>query len=451
MILNGTINPEPYTQHKNTSLTMKIENNEQLFERAEKITCVSDYLDVLQYIRKDNSDNEKTYFFRGNANTEHKNIPSIFREKENFIESEKEIYFEMISRCPQDFAHCKTALDHLVMMQHYTAPTRLLDLSENPLVALYFACEKYESPKIIKSNSDKKKATEAKDGKVSIFHVPTQEIKNFNSDTAALLANLAKIDSMFNVSIMKFTQFLESLEKYRDNWFIDFSLRADFSDVNACFLLAKRYCEREIQYLTSTLSDNLATVSKEPYEETLHSIDTYLTSKQEPINNISSQILDTFLSNNCSTLIIDRDLQKKPLGRYIHFIKEEKPYFDHTLIKWDDVESVICVRPKQDNPHIIRQSGAFFLFGVAQNSENKLACPPIPDDFNVKIDDKTIECIIPKESKQDILDELKSLSISKGHLFTDIDKVAEDVKLHHQKTDTTKPNKKQSDSTPNTD
>ena len=40
--------------------------------------------------------------------------------------------------------------------------------------------------------------------------------------------------------------------------------------------------------------------------------------------------------------------------------KHEKPYFE-PLIKRDHLESVVCVKPKMDNPRIIRQDGAFFF------------------------------------------------------------------------------------------
>ena len=51
------------------------------------------------------------------------------------------MFHDMVAYVPQSFSECKSALDYLVQMQHYELPTRLLDVTTNPLVALYFACE----------------------------------------------------------------------------------------------------------------------------------------------------------------------------------------------------------------------------------------------------------------------------------------------------------------------
>lgn len=82
--------------------------------------------------------------FRGHTNINYEIRPSLFRSPQ-FYKNEYMMYQELVLRCPDDFLKCNTHLDFLVEMQHYGLPTRLLDFSFNPLVALYFACEVKEN------------------------------------------------------------------------------------------------------------------------------------------------------------------------------------------------------------------------------------------------------------------------------------------------------------------
>ncbi|WP_371929795.1 FRG domain-containing protein [Brevundimonas sp. C43] len=57
------------------------------------------------------------------------------------IENEHLLLRDLVAMHPAQFEADSSALEMLVRMQHYALPTRLLDASWNPLVALYFACQ----------------------------------------------------------------------------------------------------------------------------------------------------------------------------------------------------------------------------------------------------------------------------------------------------------------------
>ena len=157
---------------------------------VEKIQNVEQF--VSQILGR-NVRNNKLISYRGHGNKSFKLRPSIFRSAEN-RENEHILLRELVAAHPEDFSSDVSALEMLVLMQNYSLPTRILDVSFNPLVALYFACEpaKRRNP-IVKDGKIVFRTVEA-DGEVIIFEILKTKIKYFDSDTVKLLSNLSRLN-----------------------------------------------------------------------------------------------------------------------------------------------------------------------------------------------------------------------------------------------------------------
>lgn len=137
---------------------------------------IKSLIDLFSLLSKSQPKDGHVNLYRGHPDKAHTLRPSIFRKKE-YRRVERNILRELIAIQPNEFREDKTAFEQLVRMQHYGLPTRLLDLTYNPLVGLYFSCWKDEK----------------KDGDFIRFSLPKSSIRYFDSDTVSCVANLSNL------------------------------------------------------------------------------------------------------------------------------------------------------------------------------------------------------------------------------------------------------------------
>jgi hypothetical protein len=164
-----------------------------------KVEIITNIKNFLKMIEEENDPNFEKYYRGESKYYENTSLqPSIARKykhtHDNAIKDEHILFREIISKCPKDFQGMNSTFEKLVKMQHYFLPTRLLDITLSPLIALYFACEQ----------------NHREDGIVYIFEINKQYIKFFDSDTISIISNLSKIKKELLVSKEKF----ENSEQY---------------------------------------------------------------------------------------------------------------------------------------------------------------------------------------------------------------------------------------------
>lgn len=117
-----------------------------------------------------------TRFFRGHHELSYKMEPALYRN-DALRQKESYLYHEALMRLPNLLEHSNGVFDIMVKLQHYGLPTRLLDLTTNPLIALFFA-----------SNNKKPKTGNAV---LHFIDVPNDSIVYYDNPVLEMMVNMA--------------------------------------------------------------------------------------------------------------------------------------------------------------------------------------------------------------------------------------------------------------------
>ncbi|MFZ4790821.1 MAG: FRG domain-containing protein [Candidatus Competibacteraceae bacterium] len=130
-------------------------------------------------------------------------VPLIYRDE--YIIYEDKIYRESQRFNDIEFYSDRAVFDRLSRIQHYTAPTRLIDVTEDLFSSIYF------------SISEKKADKDKTDAILYIFEISKELIKYYDSDTVSVISNLAKIPLNNSKNEKSKKKLLEDVLKYRDD------------------------------------------------------------------------------------------------------------------------------------------------------------------------------------------------------------------------------------------
>lgn len=155
--------------------------------QSKTITSIAELIGEIPSLR--NLEDEGSLFYRGEKCQFPMPCTPMLYRKSAWVKRERYFHNELLHCFPDAARDLTTDLERMVLMQHYGFPTRLLDVTESPLVALFFT--------VFGDRDDAD--TDDKDGVVYCIKVPYKGIHYERNDDVMKIAELVRKGNDFRL------------------------------------------------------------------------------------------------------------------------------------------------------------------------------------------------------------------------------------------------------------